>query len=898
MVWPGLLLAAGTGWMAGTALQTLQAQLGSGAQRLAALAGAVFLGWLGWLGLRAMRRARRAAGAEPRSSHGGLRTLSWLLLLVAGALLGWAATDTRAAARLAQTLAPELEGEDLQVVGVISGMPTRRLEGLRFRFEIESARWRGQALEVGPQVPASVSLGWYRDPQTAMDADAAGAARWPLAELPQAGQRWRFTLRLRRPHGSLNPDGFDYELWMFEQGLRATGYVRDAGASGVAGDPELIGRSGFVLIESARQRWRDALLREVGDRPAAGVLAALAVGEQAAIERADWEVFRRTGVAHLVAISGLHVTLFAWLCARLIAWPWRRSRRAVHWLPTPQAARWGGLAAALLYALLAGWGVPAQRTVVMLATATLLRSFGWRWPGSLVLWCTALVVLVFDPWAWLQPGFWLSFVAVALLMNSDRAGLAVAPGGVGERAAWADPQSPPEVALEVEAGGRGRRHRLQRQVTALLAWLGPALHAGWRSQWVACVGLAPWTLLFFQQVSWIGLLANAWAIPLVTLLITPLALAGLIWAPLWSLGAWLIEVMMLVLGAMAAWPGASGSVAAAPWWCQVAGLAGALLMVLPLPGRVRALGLILLLPMLWPPLPRPQRGEFELLAADVGQGTAVLLRTREHALLYDTGARYSAQADAGSRVLVPLLGAQGVPRLDLLVLSHRDNDHIGGAQALLRQPGAWRLSSSLEMGHELRTRAVHQPCQAGQVWIWDDVRFEMLLPEEREYERADQRLLPSNGLSCVLRVQGRTAAVLLPGDIGQEQERVLVSRHAAGLIDLRADVLLVPHHGSRSSSTAPFLDAVAPRVAVAQLGWRNRYGHPAAEVEARYLARGIEWQRSDRCGAWRWSSIEGRSRCERQDRARYWHLPLGLTASGPSDGPELATYRSSNPSPP
>jgi len=918
MVGPGLLLATGSGWMAGTALQTLQAQLGTGVQRLAVLGVALLLAAAVAVVAAGAAVPRWARGSPGLARHRRQRALAWLLALAAGALAGWAVTDGRAAARLAQALAPELEGEDLQVVGLISGMPTRRVEGLRFRFEIESAHWRGRPLAIGPQVPAAVSLGWYVQAgqgsraNDTVEGDEAGASLWPMDRLPQAGQRWRFTLRLRRPHGSLNPDGFDYELWMFEQGLRATGYVRDAAG---AGAPELIGASGLAPIELARQRWRDALLREVGDRPAAGVLAALAVGEQAAIERADWEVFRATGVAHLVAISGLHVTLFAWLCARLMGWLWRRSRRATHWLPSPHAARWGGLLAALLYALLAGWGVPAQRTVVMLATATVLRAAGWRWPGSLVLWCTALVVLAFDPWAWLQAGFWLSFVAVALLMNSDRAGLAAAPGGAGERAAWADPQvqgEPAQVtqadaALPAAARGRGRI-----LAGALLAWLRPALRASWRSQWVASVGLAPWTLLFFQQLSLVGLLANAWAIPLVTLLITPLALAGLLWAPLWSLGAWLVEGMMGALGAMAAWPGASWSAPVAPWWWQAAALAGALLLVLPLPWRLRGLGLGLLVPMLWPPLPRPAVGEFELLAADVGQGSAVLLRTRGHALLYDAGARYSAQADAGSRVLVPLLRAQGVPRLDLMILSHRDSDHIGGAEALLRQPGAWRVSSSLDLGHPLRTRVVHQPCVAGQVWVWDDVRFEVLHPGEREYERADQRLLPSNGLSCVLRVQGRRATVLLPGDIGRDQERTLVSRHAAGLIDLRAHVLLVPHHGSRTSSSDPFLDAVQPRIAVAQLGWRNRYGHPAAEVEARYLARGIKWLRSDRCGAWRWSSAAaaggadasanatdtapdtagGRGRCEREARARYWHAPAW------GDGPDLAKSRSSNPSSP
>ncbi|HNG82431.1 MAG TPA: DNA internalization-related competence protein ComEC/Rec2 [Burkholderiaceae bacterium] len=420
------------------------------------------------------------------------------------------------------------------------------------------------------------------------------------------------------------------------------------------------------------------------------------------------------------------------------------------------------------------------------------------------------------------------------------------------------------------------------------------MHAGWRSQWVASVGLAPWTLLCFQQVSLVGLLANAWAIPLVTLAITPLALAGLVWAPLWTLGAALVEAMMAALEVMARWPGASWSAAVAPLWCQAAALIGALLLVWPLPLRVRVWGALLMLPMLAPPLDRPAVGEFELLAADVGQGTAVLLRTQGHTLLYDAGGRYASDADAGSRVLTPLALAEGVGRLDLLLLSHRDGDHIGGASALLRQPGAWRILSSLEPLHPLRASVPHQPCMAGQVWVWDDVRFEILHPREREYERASQRLLPSNGLSCVLRVQGRRAAALLTGDIEREQEQRLVTDHADARQDLHADVLLVPHHGSRTSSSDAFLQAVAPRIAVAQLGWRNRYGHPAAEVEARYRDRAIAWLRTDHCGAWRWRSDDpptALGRCERAQRRRYWHAPVwgdGPGSRAGSSGLELA----------
>lgn len=869
LAWP---VAFGTGWMVAAALQTLQPALLAPAWRWSAAA-------LALLGLAvAAVRARRPVAAGAPGSH-----RAWAAGLVAalclGSALGWAVTEIRAGWRLERSLDPALEGEDLDVVGVVVGLPLQREEGLRFRFEIESARHQGRLLALDRDLPRQVSLGWYGE----LPPDAADLPGPAGAGALRVGDRWELRLRLRRPHGSLNPHGFDYELWMFEQDLRAVGYVRPGRGQTV---PRWLGPSGRAPLERLRQRWRDALRAEVGERPAAGVLAALALGEQAAIDRTDWEVFRSTGVAHLMAISGLHVTLIAWLCAGLVAALWRRLPGAALRLSTPLAARWGGLAAALLYALLAGWGVPAQRTVLMLAVLTLLRTRGVRWPGALVLWAAGWAVLLFDPWAWLQPGFWLSFVAVALLMGSDRLGLAAATGGPGDRAAWAEPAFDP-AALGPDPD---RAVRLRRWLHGRV-W--PVLQAGWRSQWVASVGLAPWTLLFFQQVSLVGLLANLWAVPLVTLVITPLALLGLAWAPLWSLAAWGVEQMMIGLAAMAAWPWASHASPAVPGWAWALALAGAAWLVLPLPLGVRLPGLCLLLPALWPAPVRPAVGEFELIAADVGQGSAVLLRTRHHSLLYDSGARFSAQADAGSRVLQPLLRALGVARLDLLLLSHRDGDHIGGAESLLRQPGARRLLSSLENGHPLRTRAVHQRCQAGQVWIWDDVRFEILHPGDAEYRRAELRQLSSNGLSCVLRVQGRSGSVLLPGDIEAAQEQQLVNAHSAGRLDLRARVLLLPHHGSRSSSTEAFLRAVQPAVAVAQAGWRNRWGHPDRQVLERLRWLSLPVLRSDLCGAWRWSSTDVQGRCERGERRRYWHVPV-WGDSAPGDGLDIAKDPPSN----
>jgi competence protein ComEC len=786
----GMRLAAlALGPLAGNALQLQQPQLWPAGAYLGLIGAAAIAGLIAW-------------------------RVHWVAAVVALAALAFGATGLRAQARLDDALVPELEGRDIVVTGIVAQLPRRLPDGVRFVFEVEAAALQSRSVTV----PSRVLLGWYGGVQ---DEVLMLAPYEALA----AGQRWRFTVRLRQPHGNLNPHGFDTELWMFEQGLRAAGAVRATERSAAVLLEARVG----APIERARQWVRDAIERRVADVRAAGVLAALAVGDQAAIERSDWDVFRATGIAHLVSISGLHVTMFAWLAAALVSRLWRLSPRALLWRPAPVVARWGGLVAATAYALLAGWGVPAQRTVWMLATAALLASLNLRWPWPLVLLAVAVVVTVIDPWALLQPGFWLSFAAVGLLIVSAR------------------PAARPPT----------RRAALEQ-----------ALRQGLRTQVVATLGLAPLSLLFFQQVSIVGFVANLFAIPWVTLVITPLALLGVAMPPLWSLGAACVQVLAAALQSLAQWPGAVWTAAAAPWWMQAAALAGAALLVLPLPWRLRALALPLMLPLFVPPVARPAEGALQITVADVGQGSAVLVRTRSHALLYDTGAQYASESDAGARVLVPLLRALGVPRLDLLMLSHRDSDHVGGAAAVLAALPVAALSSSLEASHPLRAGRAHRRCEAGQAWSWDGVRFEVLHPGASDFQRADAR---PNALSCVLAVtDARGWRVLMTGDLEAEQEQRLVQAHAAAL---RSAVLLVPHHGSKTSSTPAFIDAVAPRAAAVQAGYRNRFGHPAPEIERRYVERGIAFLRSDRCGAWQASSPAAgtETQCQRDVARRYWH---------------------------
>ncbi|MGH8804441.1 MAG: ComEC/Rec2 family competence protein, partial [Polaromonas sp.] len=315
---------------------------------------------------------------------------------------------------------------------------------------------------------------------------------------------------------------------------------------------------------------------------------------------------------------------------------------------------------------------------------------------------------------------------------------------------------------------------------------------------------------------------------------------------------------------LASWPLASISVAAAPLWCAIAGVLGGGLLAMRLPWHWRALGIPLLLPvLLWHPA-RVAPGQFELLAADIGQGNAVLVRTASHTLLYDTGPRFSRESDAGHRVLVPLLRALG-ERVDLLMLSHRDIDHIGGAPAVLAMQPQASLLSSIEDSHPLQALRKSIRCVAGQRWAWDSVTFEVLHPAAADYEGVNK----SNAMSCVLRVSNGSQTALLAGDLESPQELRLAT---SAQTSLKADFLLVPHHGSKTSSSALFLDAVQPQLALAQAGYRNRFGHPVESVVARYRERGIRLIRSPQCGAATWQSLKpGDITCQRQAGLRYWH---------------------------
>ncbi|MBT0570751.1 DNA internalization-related competence protein ComEC/Rec2 [Curvibacter sp. CHRR-16] len=852
---PLRISTAALAWLLGVALQLQQAQLYAAGFYAGSCAAALLLLWL----------------CARWQAHTPCRRLALPLgMLLAAAVLGWGSTGWRAAVFDAQRLAPALEGQDIAVVGVVDDMPRLHPTGTRFRLAVHSATLRGQPV----QLPPLLDVGWYAPRYGATNWTAAGAgaeagagagagaspgsdadaSTWSLQRAPVAllpGERWAMTLRLKAPHGQHNPHGFDYELYLWEQGVQATGYVRTSAKDPV---PQRLDAAPWrAPVAWLRTVLRERISQQVDDPHSAGLMAALVLGDQAAIDAPDWDVYRSAGLSHLISISGLHITLFAWLAVRLLGWLWRQSAWLCARWPAPQAAALGGLLLAAAYAALAGWGVPAQRTLCMLAVAVLVRQAGVRWPWQVVWLSSAVAVTLLDPWALLQPGFWLSFVAVAVLFATD----------LGAASAYA----------ASSAGIFGWRI-LWRHVRALLYQQG-----------VITLALAPLSIGLFGQLSLVGLVANLLAIPWVTLVLTPLSLLGVLVPPLWGLAQWAAQGFHAVASYLVAWPWASVHWPVPPWPLVVLGLVGALWLAWPMPWRMRLLGLPALLALLlWQPA-RPEPGQFALLAPDIGQGNAVLVQTAHHSLLYDAGPRYSEDSDAGNRVINPLLQALGV-RLDVLLLSHRDTDHVGGAATVLQSQPQARLLSSLAPDHPLvqaTGRDGHpaaQPCLAGQQWEWDGVRFSVLHPTEQDYAQSNSATKQRpNTLSCVLRIEAGPATrneggavALLVGDIEAAQEQALLQRYPPD--HLRADVLLVPHHGSKTSSTPDWLQAVQPVWAWVQAGYRNRYGHPAAPVVQRYAELGSALLVSPTCGAMQWQSnalsLAQSTVCSREGARRYW----------------------------
>ncbi|MHB0926762.1 MAG: DNA internalization-related competence protein ComEC/Rec2 [Gallionellaceae bacterium] len=720
------------------------------------------------------------------------RSLRVLLLAAFACGAGFYHAAWQAEQRLAVSLPDEWQGRDIEVIGVVAELPRRYERGLRFGFDVEQTITRvpGQKFFV-PQasVPQHIYLSTYSDDRTT-----------PL-EL-RAGERWRLTLRLKQPHGAANPHGFDFEMWALERNIRAVGYVHNKGDNRRI--DTLAGGLSY-RIETWREAVRDKFDATLGSAPYAGVLSALAIGDQNSIPPPQWQVFTRTGVNHLMSISGLHITMLASLAFAVAYWLWRRSTRLTLFLPARKAAALAALLAAFGYALLSGFAVPAQRTVYMVgavaAALWLNRNFSLGQIVSIAL----LGVLIPDPWAVMSAGFWLSFGAVVLI-------------------------------LYVTAHRIGSNHWLAEYASV---------------QWAMTIGLTPLLLGLFQQASLVSPLANAIAIPLVSLVVVPLALLGAVLPPGFSYGEtplWLAHIVMDGVMHFLEWlnalPQAVWTQHAPPAWSIAVAMLGALWILLPRGFPARWLGFLLLLPIFLNTPEPPAQNTLRLIVFDVGQGLSVAAQTRQHALLYDTGPDFSGEADSGNRILIPTLRALGIAGLDGLILSHDDSDHTGGAASLMQaMPVGW-VSSTLPATHPLLQHAPHaRCCRDSASWNWDGVQFEMLHPASGN----DSAKKPhDNDQSCVLRIGIGEHSVLLAGDIGKASETRLIREHADRLY---TSLLVAPHHGSKSSSSLEFVAATLPDYAVFTAGNRNRFGHPKEEVLQRYADSGAELLRSDEDGA-------------------------------------------------
>lgn len=806
-----------------------------------------------------------------------------LFLVAGGALLAgfdWAAW--RAQLRLSTALPDVLEQRDVRLSGRVEGLPERTDEGVRFLLRVEAVH---SAMPDGVDVarfPARVRLSWSRATRRGVAAPAI-----------EAGQQWTLTVRLKRPHGNANFGGVDTEAWLLHRGIRAIGHVR-------AGEPAAAAPVSFAdLVPAARagiDRTRAGIARRIDAvlplRPHRGVVTALAIGHQGAIAPADWTRFSRTGTNHLVAVSGLHVGLVAGFAAWLGGGLWRRGawrgRALPLWWPAPHPAAVCAVFAAAWFVALAGFGIPAQRAFWMVGAAC-VAAFAAHAPApSRVLAWALLAVVLADPWAVAAAGFWLSFGAVAaILFATTSTARRVAPH---EGAATAPPATPPAIPpAPAPAVAPPTRRACPPAGSVRRAWrrIGPPLATGLggaaRVQFAVTVALVPASASLFGQVPLLGPLANAVAIPWVSFLVVPAVLAGVILpAPVDALAFRaahaLIAALCRVLDAFAAPGWAVWPVAAPDAPTLAAALLGVGWMLGPRGLPLRRLAPLLCVPLfLYRPAP-PGSGEFRVTMLDIGQGAAALVETHRHRLLYDSGPPLG-RTDAGERLIVPSLRVQGVTTLDTLVISHDHDDHYGGAASVLARMPTAHLLASLPPAQPLweaarRAGARTTRCRRGTSWRWDGVDFEVLWPHD-----PDAGLAP-NGMSCVIRVSNARHALLLAGDIEAGQEAALLGAAAP----LAATILLAPHHGSRTSSTPAFVEAVAPAHVVFQVGYLNRYRHPHPQVSARYATRGAHAYRSDRDGAVRFATRGAGLDVTafRRSRRRYWRAAPPRTVSSAS----------------
>ena len=674
----------------------------------------------------------------------------WHLPLISIVGFLWAALF--ASHLLESRIDSDLVGKDLLIEGRVVTLPRANQRGRRFDFDTHI---QGQAYRLR-----------LNDYET-------------RTEPPHAGELWRLRVKLKLPHGFFNPGGFDYERYMFRQGISATGYIKRDDINQKLSSPDL-----RHIVLSWRSKISSRIATTLHGDEQAGLLRALAVGDRRGIDTAHWQVLTRTGTSHLMAISGLHIGLVAGLVFALVRFLVSLSPRLLLITPAVMPAAIMAMLAAGTYAMLAGFSIPTQRAFIMVSVLMLGILLRRSYMRSSVLALALLVILLYDPLAVLDAGLWLSFGAVAVIMY-------VLTGRVG-------------------------------QVSKLWQW--------GQVQWFIALGMLPLMLILFQQLSLVAPFANLIAVPWVSMVTVPTTLLATICLPLNSelanlllqFSAWSLAELWSVLEPLSSSSYASWYSHVPQVWTLFPALVGVAWLLLPRGWPARWLGGVCLLPMLLIPKPGPLADEVWFHLLDVGQGLAAVVRTQDRVMVYDTGPWFSENFDAGRAVIIPFLRSQGINAIDMLVVSHGDNDHRGGADSLIREIPVQRIMTGANAKRWQHERA--ESCLAGQAWQWGEVRFEVLHPDGREQRRANNR-------SCVIRVSLGNRHILLTGDIEAQAEAQLLERVRDRL---SADLLVVPHHGSKTSSTEDFIKAIDPALALFATGYRNRYRFPRPHVRQRY----------------------------------------------------------------
>lgn len=734
----------------------------------------------------------------PLSLAGALLQGKRWLQLIAWLALGFLWAQVHAQLLLQQQLPAELFNKNVIVRGYVASLPEKQANRQRFEFDVTEVVEPALA-----HFPQKVRLSWY--------------TKNPVALHP--GDNWTFTVHLRPAHNFTNPGSFDYSAWLLQKGIIATGSIADKAANIYHGTEAL-----RYPVQSLRYRLQVSLHTALHSVPGAGLIAALVIGDRSGVSETEWTVLQQTGTVHLMAISGLHIGLVAGFVFFLVSAVWRLLPRVSTWLPAPKAAALAAWLAALLYSALAGFAIPTQRALIMLAVILFSALLQRSYKPSQIIAAALVLVLLWDPFAVLSASFWLSFSAVALIYYF----LTTKPLRTSRLSQW------------------------------------------WQMQWAISLGMLPVVVLYFQQAPLSSPFANLLAIPWVSMLVLPVAMLSTLLAFIstalstWGLqlAAGLMHALFVGLNWAADFKWSLYYLPAPTLPSLLLALLGILLLLLPRGIPARALGVLLCVPLCLPLVQRPAEGEVSFSLLDVGQGLAAVVQTARHTLVFDTGPRFSATFDTGDAVIVPFLRQQHVQVIDTLLVSHSDMDHIGGAQSLLSSMPVTRILSSVPA---LLRNGQDSVCVAGQEWTWDQVGFRVLYPSALELKEA----AADNARSCVLQIHTATQQILLTGDIEQDAEQKLVDRFGE---KLRSTVLVIPHHGSKTSSSPVFLDVVNPQIALIPAGWRNRFGFPAVSVLQRLRQRNLQIYNTAEQGAIQVTTSQPMEiRFFRQQSQRYWH---------------------------